>query len=137
MPQKDDSHAPSDPLSCWKLGKGCDEVQPPPCVDGSAPTKSNNPSLSRNVGLGGLALFAVAGGAFMVINVVGFPEAEAAEGTAAATGTAAGGFDLLLTLARATEPARLAPYAGAYALIPGGAFGYFATTATCAGSANN
>jgi hypothetical protein len=58
------------------------------------------------------------------LNVLGFPEVEAAE--------AGGG---LLGLAFAVGgSAHLGMYAGAYALIPGGAAGAYFTNPTCPGS---
>jgi RHS repeat-associated protein len=94
----------------------------PPCYNGS------NPNRQRNIVNGALIGFSVfaAAGAFVVINIVGFPEAEIVEFGAAGSLTASGSYTLASTIL-AGEPLGTAAVGaitgGMYGTVVGGGFG--------------
>lgn len=94
-------------------------------------SRANNPNVQRNIVTGGTGGFLVLGtvGAVVVLNIVGFPELEIAEGAAAAGGAA------WVFGAAVAEPAGSmaigALSADSYGATFGGIGGYLSTSAAC------
>lgn len=95
-------------------------------------SSANNPNVQRNIVTGGTVGFLTLGtvGAVVVLNIVGFPEVEVAEGGAAAFGGGAWLFG-----AAVAEPAGSMAIgglsAGAYGAVLGGTAGYLGTSSAC------